>query len=119
MSSEISYLSWIMESLERIAHELATNPDAALQDGLVRDGIIWRLETIGEATTHLSAELKARHPEIPWRDIAGFRNIAAHGYLLIRPDRLRQILEVDLGPLTTVIEEERTRKSGHENRADG
>lgn len=106
MSSESRYLSWIRDSLERIAHELDANPHGALEDSLVRDGIIWRLETLGEATTHLSAELKARHADIPWRDIAGFRNIAAHGYLVIRPDRLRQILQEDLGPLRAAVDEE-------------
>lgn len=106
MSSEHRYLSWIWDSLERIAQEIAANPNAAANDGLVRDGIIWRLETIGEATTHLSPELKARHPDIPWRDITGFRNIAAHGYLVIRPERLRQILLEDLGPLRAVVQQE-------------
>jgi uncharacterized protein with HEPN domain len=106
VSGENRYLSWIRDSLQRIAQELAANPDAALQDGLVRDGIIWRLETIGEATTHLSPELMARHPAIAWRDITGFRNIAAHGYLVIRPERLQQILQEDLGRLRAVIDDE-------------
>lgn len=119
MSSESRYLSWIRDSLARIADELAASPDAALQDGLVRDGIIWRLETIGEATTHLSPELKARHPAIPWRDITGFRNIAAHGYLVIRPDRLRQILLEDLGPLRAVVEEELAAGGAPDGHADG
>ena len=119
MSSERRYLGWIRDSLVRIAGELAANPQGALEDGLVRDGIIWRLETLGEATTHLSTELKARHPEIPWREIAGFRNIAAHGYLVIRPDRLRQILAEDLGPLRAVVEGEIASGSGGEGPASG
>jgi uncharacterized protein with HEPN domain len=119
LSSEGRYLGWIRDSLARIAGELDANPQGALEDGLVRDGIIWRLETLGEATTHLSPELKARHPEIPWRDIAGFRNIAAHGYLVIRPDRLRQILTEDLGPLRVVIESEIASGSGAEEPAGG
>jgi uncharacterized protein with HEPN domain len=82
-------------------------------------GSFWRLETIGEATTHLSDDLKARHPAIPWRDIAGFRNIAAHGYLMIRADRLRRILEEDLGPLTAVIGGERAGRTESRDPADG
>ncbi|MGI8608150.1 MAG: HepT-like ribonuclease domain-containing protein [Candidatus Dormibacteria bacterium] len=106
MSDEAQYLGWIRDSLARVREAVETTPDGVLEDGLLRDGIIWRLETIGEATTHLTPELKARHPEIPWRDITGFRNIAAHGYLVIRAERLAQIVRDDLGPLQAVVEDE-------------
>lgn len=67
---------------------------------------MWRLETIGEATTHLSQELKDRHPEVPWHEMRGFRNIAAHGYLTIRPERIRQIVDHHLGALRSVVQRE-------------
>jgi len=33
------------------------------------------------ATPRLPDEVKARHPAIPWRQVAGFRNILVHNYL--------------------------------------
>jgi uncharacterized protein with HEPN domain len=35
---------------------------------------------IGELTTHISAEFRKAHADIPWQDIRGMRNIAAHHY---------------------------------------
>jgi uncharacterized protein with HEPN domain len=35
---------------------------------------------IGEAAARLSPELRDSHPEIPWPDIRGFRNIIVHNY---------------------------------------
>ena len=35
---------------------------------------------MAESATQLSEEVKARHPEIDWRGIRGFRNIVVHGY---------------------------------------
>lgn len=35
---------------------------------------------IGELTTRLTAEYKAQHAEIPWKQIKGMRNIHAHDY---------------------------------------
>jgi len=38
------------------------------------------VEIIGEAARHVSPEFIAAHPEIPWRQIIGQRNILAHEY---------------------------------------
>ncbi|MBN8561198.1 MULTISPECIES: HepT-like ribonuclease domain-containing protein [unclassified Leptolyngbya] len=35
---------------------------------------------IGEATKRVSTELRSQFPDIPWRDMAGLRDIAAHQY---------------------------------------
>jgi len=35
---------------------------------------------IGEAVKKLSPELKDRHPEIPWKDVAGTRDKLIHDY---------------------------------------
>jgi uncharacterized protein with HEPN domain len=38
------------------------------------------LEIISEASRRLSAEMRARHPDIPWRKVAGSGNIYRHDY---------------------------------------
>jgi uncharacterized protein with HEPN domain len=35
---------------------------------------------IPEAAAHVSEDLKARHPEIPWARVMAFRNILVHAY---------------------------------------
>lgn len=41
---------------------------------------------IGEAVKKIDADLKARYPQIPWRDIAGMRDVVVHGYWAVRRD---------------------------------
>lgn len=103
---ERDYLSWMAESIQRIREYTKAGTEQLLQDGPIRDAVVWRLETIGEASTHLSAELKTRHPEIPWRGVADFRNIVAHAYRSLQPDVVKEVVERDLGPLSQVIEGE-------------
>lgn len=42
--------------------------------------MIRQLEIIGEATKHLSQELRARYEHVPWQDIAGMRDKLIHDY---------------------------------------
>ena len=46
--------------------------------------VLSALEIIGEATKNLSRELRAKHPEIPWRDVAGMRNKLIHAYFGVK-----------------------------------
>lgn len=48
-------------------------------DGLVCDATLRNLELIGEAATHVPDEVRAAHPEIPWRMIVATRNRLIHG----------------------------------------
>jgi uncharacterized protein with HEPN domain len=49
------------------------------------------LEIIGEASRRVSVSFKAAHPEIPWRDVVGLRNVLAHEYGEVKQDRLWDI----------------------------
>jgi uncharacterized protein with HEPN domain len=50
------------------------------ENRLVRSVVVHQLTIIGEAVAHLSPEFRKRHPQIPWADIKGFRNIIVHNY---------------------------------------
>lgn len=76
------------------------------EDRRTQDAVLRRMETLADATSHLSNALKARHPEIPWRQISDFRNVLAHGYTDIRLDRVWQSIVLDLPALTTVVDAE-------------
>lgn len=51
------------------------------QDEVLYDAALRNLQTLSEATQMLPDELKAEFPDIPWREISGFRNILVHNYL--------------------------------------
>jgi uncharacterized protein with HEPN domain len=43
--------------------------------------VIRQLEITGEASKRLSLDLRSQHHEIPWRRIAGLRDVLIHGYM--------------------------------------
>ena len=42
------------------------------------DSVLRNLEIIGEAARHIPAEIRARHPELPWAEMLTMRNIVIH-----------------------------------------
>ncbi len=78
-----------------------------MRDEVLGDAIMWRLQTLAEAaTSKLSAGFRDAHPDVDWQSIAGFRNIAAHGYLQLDWDEVTRIIEGDLPILRRIVEKE-------------
>jgi uncharacterized protein with HEPN domain len=68
--------------------------------------VIRCLEVISEASRRLSDELKARHPQMPWREMAAAGNFYRHNYEDVLPQRVWKTLREDLPPLRHMIEKE-------------
>lgn len=64
------------------------------------------LEIISEASRRLPKPLKARHPAIPWTDIAGSGNVYRHSYEDVLEQILWQTVKNALQPLLAVVEDE-------------
>ena len=54
--------------------------DVFSSNKMLYKAIVMSILNIGELTKHLPQEYKAAHVEIPWKNISGMRDIAAHGY---------------------------------------
>jgi uncharacterized protein with HEPN domain len=64
------------------------------------------LEIISEASRRLPDDLKARHPGIAWKDMAGAGNIYRHDYEDVAAQHVWEAVQIDLPPLRVVIEQE-------------
>jgi len=58
----------------------ATSEDSFLKDDVLQAAVLHHLTVIGEAINRLSADLKERHPEVPWRQITAVRHRIVHAY---------------------------------------
>lgn len=54
----------------------------------------------------MSDDLKARHPQMPWRKMAAAGNFYRHNYEDVLPGRVWKTLHDDLPPLRMVVEQE-------------
>lgn len=100
------YLTHILDAIQRIEDRTAAGQQAFTRDDVVQDAVIRRLETLADASGLLSQELRDRHPEIPWRQVADFRNRVAHGYLDVDLGLVWRVIAEDLPALRAVVEQE-------------
>jgi uncharacterized protein with HEPN domain len=105
--SLIPRLTDIIEAIERIHVVLVDLPLDAFENDWQRQWLVERgVEIISEASRHLTDELKARHPEIPWDKVAGIGNILRHDYESIAAPVLWKLAQGDLSLLEKVCREE-------------
>ncbi len=58
--------------------------------------VLYNLAIIGEAVRGIPPELEASHPEIPWSDVRGMRNIVIHEYFQVNLSIIWQTIQEDL-----------------------
>ncbi len=69
-----------------------------------QSAILYQVIVIGEATKRLSSEFRTQHPEIPWKDIAGMRDILAHQYDRLNINTLWDVIKSDIPELLALLE---------------
>ena len=114
-SSPVLRLTDIIEAVELIRSEMAGVTLQAFEPDTRKRWLVERgIEIISEASRHLSDELKARHPEIPWPKVAGIGNVLRHDYEHVAHDVLWRVVRDDLPLLEKVCREELAREQTRE-----
>ena len=80
MKRDALYLRHILEAIQKIETYTAAGREAFMDGSHWQDSTIRQLEIIGEATKQLSRELRAQYPDVPWRRMAGLRDVLIHEY---------------------------------------
>jgi uncharacterized protein with HEPN domain len=79
------------------------NRDRLESDLRTQSAILYQIAIMGEATKRLSREFPEQHPEAPWDDIAGMRDIVAHQYDQIDLDIVWQVIQRNIPELLNIL----------------
>ncbi len=97
-------LEHIRDRISRIGEYTGGDSSKFFGSTLIQDAVVRNLQTIAESTQRLSETLRATEPEIPWRAIAGFRNVLVHDYFGIDLEAVWSVVEEDLPALAAAVE---------------
>ena len=104
MKDDSIYIDHILNSINRILDYISGKDGEAFEADLVtQDAVVRQLEIIGETTKRVSKELRSEHPDIPWADMAGMRDVLIHDYLDVDFGVVWKTASEDIPQLKTLL----------------
>lgn len=98
------FLTDIFESIELIEkYTKNLKYNKFLENNKAQDAVMRRIEIIGEATKNVPLKIRKEYPDIPWKQMAGMRNMLAHEYFGIVMKRIWDTTQKDLPNLKKQI----------------
>jgi len=95
----------ILDAIQEIETYLSSaDLSIFLENSMMRFACIKQMEIVGEASKHITEELKSKFPEIEWSQIIGMRNVFAHEYFGIDSSLVWEIIKKDLPILKSKME---------------
>lgn len=97
-------ISDALEAIERCRRYSASfGSDDPTQVQMAVDAVARNLQIIGDAVKHLPNDVTARHPEVPWPQVCGFRNVLVHRYFAIDAPTIRDIVDNHLDAVAEAL----------------
>jgi uncharacterized protein with HEPN domain len=95
----------MLDAIVKIERYVAVGHDEFMAETQWHDATIRQLEIIGEAVKRLPLETTECRPDIPWRRIAGMRDVLIHHYMGVDLEAVWQVTQHDLPLLRQAIGE--------------
>jgi uncharacterized protein with HEPN domain len=104
VNDDQAYLAHIRDAIRRIEAFTSGGREQFFADPMVQDAVIRNLEVIGEAVKGLSESLRSANPDVPWKQIAGMRDVLIHHYFGVKLETVWQVVIEHLPPLGQRVE---------------
>lgn len=100
------FLQDIIKSINKIeSFSKGLTKEKFNKNELRQSAITRQLEILGEAAKNIPSQFREKYPKIPWKEIAGFRDILIHAYFGVDLEKIWNVIKQDLPALKKQIRE--------------
>jgi uncharacterized protein with HEPN domain len=99
MNRDKIYLRHILAAISKVKQYVSVGYEEFMAQSHWQDATIRQLEIIGEATKRLSDKIRNQHSEVPWRRIAGLRDVLTHDYMGVDLEAVWQVTQQNVPEL--------------------
>lgn len=99
------YLLHIRDAIQKVFDYTAAGRQAFFDDSKTQDAVVRNLEIVGEAAKNVSDAVRAAHPNIPWKELAGMREKMIHQYFGVDLKLVWDVVERELPALKRSVDE--------------
>lgn len=96
MSRDKIYIGQIIEAIEKIEDYTKDGQEAFNKAEIIQDAVIRNIEVVGEVAKKISNVFKEQNSNIPWRKMAGIRDVLIHDYDSIDMNIVWNVVVVEL-----------------------
>ena len=104
MKEEKVYLKHIINCILKIETYTIKGKEEFLESELIQDAVIRNLQIIGEATKKLPDEIRQKEKNVPWREMAGLRDVLTHDYFGVDLKIVWNVVEKELPTIRLYLE---------------
>ncbi|AOT70559.1 HepT-like ribonuclease domain-containing protein [Geosporobacter ferrireducens] len=98
------YIEDIITAIGKIRkYTTGMSKEDLIRNELVQDAVIRNLEVIGEAVKKIPDDIRINYKDIPWKKIAGLRDILIHEYFGVNMNIVWDVIENKLQPLQAAV----------------
>jgi uncharacterized protein with HEPN domain len=95
----------ILDAIAKVEAEQGKGKEVFEASPLIQVWMVHHLMIIGEAVRSIDPALRQKYPRVPWRQIAGMRNILVHDYFRINHAIVWETVEKHLPAFKQQVEE--------------
>ncbi|MGB7413182.1 MAG: DUF86 domain-containing protein [Thermosynechococcaceae cyanobacterium] len=101
---EASLVDIIQAAKRVIKFSESLNRKELKQNEEKQSAILYQIMIIGEAVKRLSSDFRMQHASIPWRQMAGMRDILTHQYDEVDLDTIWEVIQTDIPQIIEIVQ---------------
>lgn len=96
---DAEYLTYAARSIDYVLEWTREGREHFLSNRRTQAATLYRLQTVAQALRDLSEERRKRYPDVPFRELSGFRNVLVHDFIALDMSVIWNVVEVHVPAL--------------------